>query len=359
MHLDDLALIKELDSQNMLEHINHLPDQLAEAWKLGFSLPLPKMGYFNHVVIAGMGGSAIGGDLVQAYANIYSEIPITVLRDYDLPQWQNTLVICSSHSGNTEETLSVFDQAVERGLPTLAICTGGKLAEKARQADTPLWIFEDDFQPRAAVGYSFGLLLAALTRLGMFEVEHTASEVLAAVQAMKAQQVDLQPEVFAPHNPAKRLAGQFVGRWVTVFGSGFLAPVARRWKTQINEIAKAQAAFEILPEADHNTLQGINFPEANANHSLAFFITSKLNHPRHRIREEYTRKAFMLEAISTDFFRVRGKRVMEDMWSALHMGDYIAFYLSVAYQIDPTPVPMLEQLKIYLNNTGNEKLHED
>ncbi len=88
-----------------------------------------------------------------------------------LPNWSNTLVICSSHSGNTEETLSVFDQAIEAGLPTLAICTGGKLAEKAKQAGAPLWIFEDDFQPRAAVGFSFGLLLAALTRLGLFPAE--------------------------------------------------------------------------------------------------------------------------------------------------------------------------------------------
>jgi len=359
MHLDDLDLIKELDTENMLDHINSLPDQLAAAWKLGLSLPLPAMGKFTHVVIAGMGGSAIGGDLVQAYANLYSHIPVTVLRDYDLPNWQDALVICSSHSGNTEETLSVFDQAVDRGLPTLAICTGGKLAKKARETDTPVWIFEDDFQPRAAVGYSFGLLLALLTRLEMFELPHVASEILGAVQAMKAQQVNLQPEIMAPTNPAKRLAGQFVGRWITVFASGFLTPVARRWKTQLNEIAKAQAAFEFLPEADHNTLQGTQFPEANVNHSLAFFITSKLNHPRNRIREEYTRKTLMLEAITTDFYRVSGRRVLEDMWSALHMGDYIAFYLSIAYQVDPTPVPMLAQLKIYLNNTGSEIINED
>ncbi len=354
MHLDDLDLIKELDSENMIQHIKDLPDQLAGAWKLGLSLPISEFKDIRHVVIAGMGGSAIGGDLVQAYANLYSKMPITVLRDYDLPDWEDLLVICSSHSGNTEETLSIFDQAVEAGHQILAITTGGKLAEKAVVAGVDLWTFNDDFQPRAAVGFSFGLLLAALTKLEMFPIEQAAADILSAVKAMKEQQDSFQPDVLAPNNPAKRLAGQFVNRWVTIFASGFLSPVARRWKTQINELAKAQASFEILPEADHNTLQGAMFPEVNANHSLAFFITSKLNHPRNKIREEYTRKAFMLEAISTDFYRTNGQNVLADMWTALHMGDYISYYLAIAYQVDPTPVPMLAQLKDHLNDTQTE-----
>jgi glucose/mannose-6-phosphate isomerase len=354
MLLDNLDLIKELDSENMLQHINDLPDQLAKAWELGLSLSLPDFAEFNHVVIAGMGGSAIGGDLISAYAQYFSHIPVTVLRDYNLPNWSHALVICSSHSGNTEETLSVFDQATAAGLPTLAICTGGKLAERAKQAGSALWIFEDDFQPRAAVGFSFGLLLAALTRLSMFSQDETSREIENTVQAMKTQMADLQPENPAPTNAAKRLAGQFVNRWVTIFAAGFLAPVARRWKTQINEIAKAQAAFEIIPEANHNTLQGAYFPEVNANHSLTFFITSKHNHPRNQIREEYTRKTFMLEAFATDFFRTYGRTVMEDMWTALHMGDYISYYLAVAYQIDPTPVPMLADLKNHLSNSEIE-----
>ncbi|MBN2043840.1 MAG: bifunctional phosphoglucose/phosphomannose isomerase [Anaerolineales bacterium] len=350
MHLDDLNLIKELDSENMLQHINNLPDQLAGAWEIGLKLPLPDFKEFHHVVIAGMGGSAIGGDLVKAYAQQFSHIPITVLRDYDLPNWSKTLVICSSHSGNTEETLSVFDQAVEAGLPTLPICTGGKLAEKAGETGSALWIFEDDFQPRAAVGFSFGLLLAALTRLGMFPLEETSEQIKNTAAAMKTQMTNLQPEVPAPTNPAKRLAGQFVNRWITIFGAGFLAPVARRWKTQINEIAKAQASFEVIPEANHNTLQGAYFPEVNVNHSLNFFITSKHNHRRNQIREEYTRKTFMLEAFATDFYRTHGKSVMEDMWTALHMGDYISYYLAIIYRVDPTPVPMLADLKTHLSD---------
>ena len=352
MEIFNTDKIKQLDSQSMLEHINTLPDQLAGAWELGNSLPLPEAGDFKHVVIAGMGGSAIGGEMVAAYAQLSSEIPVTVLRDYTLPKWKDLLVICSSHSGNTEETLSIFDQAKEAGFPILAVTTGGKLAPKAESAGAGLWTFEDDFQPRAAVGYSFGLLFAALTRLGMFDADTAGKEIHAAVHTMRSQQDSLLPKVMDPYNPAKRLAGQFINRWVVLFGSGFLAPIARRWKTQINEIAKAQAAFEIIPEADHNTLQGIHFPEAHSDQSLAFFITSKLNHPRNKLREEHTRKIMMLEGIATDFFRAPGKSVMEAMWTALHFGDYLSYYLAAAYGVDPTPVPVLENLKQTLKDAA-------
>ena len=350
MNLDNIAQIKQTDSQDMMQHINDLPDQLANAWQLGNSLPLPEFKTFKHVVIAGMGGSAIGGDLLAAYAKLHSKTPITVLRDYDLPNWDATLVICSSHSGNTEETLAVFEQAVERGSQILAITTGGKLAEKAAAHNVTVWQFEDDFQPRAAVGFSFGLLLAAVTRLGLFgneviAAEGVAGEVKAAVQAMKDLQTEYQLDVPTPQNAAKRLAGQFFQRWIVVYGSGFLAPVARRWKTQINEIAKAQAAFELLPEANHNTLQGIHFPESQMQKSVNCFLLSEFTHPRNKLREKYTREIMMLEGLYTDFYKANGQSVLEDMWTTLHFGDYLSYYLAAAYQVDPTPVPILVQLK--------------
>ena len=352
MDLDRLETIQKFDTENMLQHIHDLPDQLAQAWKLGLGLPLPDFRPFQHVVIAGMGGSAIGGDLLAAYASQSCPVPITVLREYTLPAWKDILVICSSHSGNTEETLSVFDQALAANLPILAITTGGKLAEKAVEAGAGLWIFEDDFQPRAAVGFSFGLLLAALSRLGLFDQDSAGQDIETAVQAMKEQQADLLPEIPAALNPAKRMAGQFVGRWPVLFGSGFLQPVARRWKTQINEIAKAQASFEFLPEADHNTLQGLHFPEDPSGKTLTFFITSKHNHRRNKLREELTRQMFMLEGITTDFYRAPGRGTLDSMWTSLHFGDYLSFYLAIAYGVDPTPVPMLQNLKQQLKDAS-------
>ncbi|MCB2178784.1 bifunctional phosphoglucose/phosphomannose isomerase [bacterium] len=352
MELFDMENIAEIDSQNMIEHINTLPDQLAAAWKMGQSFSLPEMPPFQQIVIAGMGGSAIAGDMIAAYAAQTAKTPVTVLRDYTLPHWENMLVICSSHSGNTEETLSVFEQAQAAGHAILAIATGGKLSQKAKEANIPLWTFEDDFQPRAAVGYSFGLLLAAFAKLGVLDSAKAQADLEATVAALKAQQTEFLPEVPTALNPAKRMAGQFINRWIVLFASGFLSPIARRWKTQINEVAKAQAAFEILPEANHNTLQGIYFPESMFSHSLAYFITSKKNHPRNQLREEETRKIMMLEGIATDFYRAPNLGVMEDMWAALHFGDYLAYYLAIAYQADPTPVPMLETFKQTLKDAG-------
>lgn len=352
MELDDLERMRQLDPQKMIDHINTLPDQLAEAWALGQTLPLPECSNIQHVVVAGMGGSAIGADLLAAYAQYYSAVPITVLRDYRLPAWKDTLVICSSHSGNTEETLEVFQAALVANQPVLAITTGGELAAQAAVTGKTVWTFTHDFQPRAAVGFSFGLLLAALTRLGLLTLESAGNEVETAVKAMKDQQSSLLPEVNVTVNPAKRQAGQLFTRWVTIFASGLLAPVARRWKTQINEVAKAQAAFEILPEADHNTLQGIYFPEDQFPRSLAFFISSRYNHPRHLLREEHTRMAMMLEGIPTDFYMAEGPSMLADIWTALHFGDYVAYYLAAAYGVDPTPVPALQALKGALKAAG-------
>ena len=167
MLLNNYEDFKELDSQNMLGEIDDLPDQLARAWELGQKQDLPKLGAIRQIVIAGMGGSAIGADLLAAYAASACPVPIIIHRDYDLPAFARgpeTLVITSSHSGNTEETLTSFDAALENSCSVVAVTTGGKLAEKALAAKLPLWKFEHAGQPRAAVGFSFGLLLALFVR---------------------------------------------------------------------------------------------------------------------------------------------------------------------------------------------------
>src|SRR5512139_1436583 len=149
----------------MLAEIDSLPGQLGKAWDLGCRHALPEWSDLQQIVICGMGGSAIGADLLAAYALDRCRVPITVHRDYDLPGWavdRRTLVITTSHSGNTEETLSALAAALARGCRSLSITTGGKLAAAAGSVGAPVWLFEHDGQPRAAVGYSFGLLLATL-----------------------------------------------------------------------------------------------------------------------------------------------------------------------------------------------------
>lgn len=346
MNLDDTAYFAKLDSQNLLAQIDCLPGQLQQAYVLGLSLLLPGWLGFRQVLIGGMGGSAIGGDLLAAYASPLCKIPIIVHRDYGLPGWasaEDTLVIVSSHSGNTEETLSVLQSAIEGGCRCLAISTGGELTQIASRAGIPTWTYNHPGPPRAAVGYSFGLMLAVLNRLGL--LPDSTDELNSAVQAMKAQQVALTANVPAVHNPAKRYAGQLMGRWVSVIASGLLAPVARRWKTQINELAKAYAQFDFLPEADHNSLEGIFNPETLFGQSMVLFLRSPSDHPRNRLRSDLTRTTYMLEGLNTDFVDAQGNNPLSHLWTCLHFGDYVAYYLAMAYGADPAPVDTLENFK--------------
>jgi glucose/mannose-6-phosphate isomerase len=353
MNLDDLSRFKALDRQDMLGHINGLPDQLQSAWDLSQEGPLEfanEGSSLRHVLISGMGGSAIGADLVAAAVMDNCPVPIIVHRDYGLPAYARgaeTLVICSSHSGNTEETLDSFEAALQNGCRVLAVCTGGKLSEKAAGAGVPVWQFEHHGQPRAAVGFSFGLLLGALCRLGL--VPDASHEIAGAVSAMKSQQAALVAESPVPENPAKRLAGQLMGRWVTVFGASFMQPVARRWKGQLNEVAKAVANFEFIPEADHNTLAGVLYPaEVIPPHVMSLFLRAPSDHPRNRLRLNMTRKTYLLEGMNVDSYIARGDSPIAHIWTALHFGDYMAYYLAMAYGVDPTPVTALESLKAAL-----------
>lgn len=354
MNLDDLERIENVDTLNMLAEIDGLPDQLMYAYQMGLNQTSEVIKtsevLLRQVVIAGLGGSAIGADLLAAYVADICPVPVTVHRDYGLPacaRGEGTLVICSSHSGNTEETLDSFAVARRSGCRVLAVCTGGELAARAKQDNFPVILFEHTGQPRAAVGYSFGILLAVFVRLGL--IPDQADEIQHAVAAMKESQAHLTPAVETVRNPAKRYAGQLMGRWVTVFGSGRLAPVARRIKGQINEIAKAVANFEFLPEADHNTLAGTLHPvEVIQPHTINLFLRAPSEHPRNRIRTDLTKQTFMLEGANTDFLDARGESPLAHMWTLVLFGDYMIYYLAIAYGVDPTPVEALSNFKTAL-----------
>jgi glucose/mannose-6-phosphate isomerase len=162
---------------------------------------------------------------------------------------------------------------------------------------------------------------------------------------MRKQQANIRAEVPVVTNLAKREAGQLMGRWVMVFGADVLEPVARRWKTQINELAKAWAQFEMLPEADHNALAGLTQPENGLSSAMALFLRAASYHPRNLLRAELTKQAYMLEGLNTDFIDAQGNSTLAQQWTALHLGDYVAYYLAMLYEIDPTPIPALEGLK--------------
>lgn len=346
MILDDVERFKQLDPDDMLGKIDVLPEQLEAAWELGSSLDLPAMDGVRQIVVAGMGGSAIGADLLKAYAAPALSAPMEIWRNYDLPAYAagpETLVVLSSHSGNTEEVLSAYDAAVARGARVLALTRGGSLGERAEEKGFPVWRFEHEGQPRAAVGFSFGLLLAALHRLGF--IPSPEQELADAVEQMRIQRENLRADVPVTSNPAKRLAGQLIERWPVILGAGLLEPVARRWRTQIAELAKAFAQFEALPEADHNMLAGILQPECLFSCTMNVFLVASCEHPRNVIRTDTTRQILMMEGINTDFFKAAGSTRMAQQWTTIHFGDYVSYYLAMSYGVDPTPIPAIAELK--------------
>jgi glucose/mannose-6-phosphate isomerase len=345
MNLDDTDRIRALDPGGMLAKIDGLPAQLERAWQRGRDLPLPAWEGIRQVVLCGMGGSAIGADLLLHYALPTARASLCVWRNYDLPAWARgpeTLVVASSFSGDTEETLSAYRAARSVGARTLAVTTGGELAAAAGQEGV-VWTYQNPGPPRAAVGFSFGLLLALLTRLGL--LPDPAEDVESAVEAMRQQQRAFGAAVPAVNNPAKRMGGQLMDRWPLFFGAGLTAPVARRWRTQMNELAKAGGTFEDVPEADHNTVEGVMQPEGWIRHMMVVCLRAPGDDPRLLRRLDATRHVFMVEGYNTDAIEGVGATRLAQQWTCLHYGDYAAFYLAMAYGIDPTPMPAIENLK--------------
>ena len=346
MTLDDLSLFKKLDPDGMLGEIQGLPDQLDLAWKIADKYPLPKENEFSNVIIAGMGGSAIGADLLASYSSPFCKIPISVLRGYHLPFWASgneILVVCSSHSGNTEETLSVFREAVANQCTVISISKGGQLLKSTNEKNLIGWKFDHNGQPRSAVGFSFGMLLNLFSRLKLIPDQTPILD--STVKIMREYIKEIDADVPVSQNLAKRIAGQAISRYLVILGAEHLEPIARRWKTQINELAKCWAQFEFLPEADHNTLAGLVFPDANLQNTYAVFLDSKNYHSRNQKRMELTFTEFMLAGLCTDKVNTPDNSMLCEIWKMLLLGDFVSYYLAMAYQIDPTPIDALENFK--------------
>lgn len=346
MNLDDPKSFQTAAQARVLAEIEGLPDSLQDGFDSGQAVMLPPAADLKSIVISGSGDSIIAADLLAAYLADLSRVPVHIHRDYGAPAFAagpETVFIASSYSGETQETLEGFEAAAQSGCRVVALCAGGPLAEAAAKAGAPVWELAGQTSARGALGFSFGLLLAACGRLGL--VPEQAGALGEAVQALKTQQAGLRTDSPVSQNLAKRDAGQLMGRLVTIFAAGRLVPVARRWKSQINQLAKSMAQFEPIPEADYNTLQGATMPEAILLHSMALFLRAPSDHRQNRLRSNLTRRALMLEGVNTDYVDAKGDGPLAHMWTLAHLGDYIAFYLAAAYGIDPTPLPSPENPK--------------
>lgn len=355
MHdLDDPRTHELFDRSNMREQIAGLPRQCAESYAAGLGLGLPPAyrGARN-VVVAGMGGSGIGGALIQALLVDDSRAPITVWRDYGLPRHASgpdTLVIAVSNSGNTEETLSAFNAAVSRGCAAVAVCTGGALANRARAAGAPLLTFSWPHAPREAVGWATMPVLAILAQLDV--IPDLGADVEETVRVLATAMERLRPDSHAARNSAKRVAGQFLDRLPVIYGAGIFAPVARRWKTQLNECAKSIAAFDDMPELNHNTVVGYAHPQQVWQKTIVIALRGPADHPRNSLRFDATTLLMLEAGVNQDTVRAQGHSRLAQQWSLLLYGDWVSYYTAIMAGIDPIPVASIDALKAGLAAIG-------
>ena len=335
--------VEAADPGGMLGDVLAQPLQLGDAlWRVE-SAAIPRRDLPGGLVVCGMGGSAIGGDLAAAVIGDRATRPLRTVRGYALESWaaSDALVLCASYSGETEEALACFEAAGVAGAPRVALTTGGRLAEAARAVDVPVVGIPSGMQPRAAVIY---MTLAALECAAICGA---APALRTEIDAAGPQLTELVAE-WGPDSPpdseAKRLAHALRGSIPVVYGAGPTAAAARRWKTQLNENAELAAFFAELPEADHNEICGWERGRATASLS-AVFLDDVDHHPRIRRAVELT--ADEIRASGAEVVRVagRGETPLERLLSLVLLGDLVSVYLAVLEGVDPTPVRAIERFK--------------
>ena len=343
----DPESFKAIDSQNVLGAIDDLSNQLESAWASAQMAAVPDFSDVRQVIICGMGGSSISGELLATLVEDQCPVPVIVNRAYDLPAWvtgSETLVIGLSHSGTTEETLSAVSQGIERGCRTLAVTQGGKLGPLVAEASGTVLSYRYDAPPRASLGWLYGTLLAGVCRGGL--ITDQADSVAEAVALLRKGREVLGADSPPEKNPAKRTAGQLVDRIPIFWGGGLLEPVARRWKTQVNENAKTAACFEAMPELNHNAIVGLEFPEPLMTRiAIVQLVSRAYDHPRVKVRHEASTKIVLQSGIMSDRVTARGESRLAQQMSMIQFGDYLSFYLAMAYEVDPTPIHNIDQLK--------------
>jgi glucose/mannose-6-phosphate isomerase len=333
--------IAAADPSGMLGDVLAQPHQYEDALWRTESAGIGKREFARGLVICGMGGSAIGADLATAAIGLRASAPITTIRGYELPAWvgPDTLVVCASYSGNTEETLHCFESARMAGAPLVAVTTGGKLAAAAREHGVPVIGVPSGMQPRAAVVYMTVAALECAYLSGA--APELRRELDEAAQLLAQLAADWTPEAPDDVEP-KRVATALAGRIPVVYGGPVTTAVARRWRSQLNENSKVAAFYGGLPEAHHNEVVGW----ANTDAPLtAVVLEAPGEHPRMAARFEVTEQIVDAAPIEIQRVRSHGESQVARVMSLVLMGDLVSVYLAGILGVDPTPVEAIEDLK--------------
>ncbi len=349
--LDDTSARSRIDRGGMLGAVGALPAQLRDS--AGRAGTLPRVGGPGFrpraVIVLGMGGSAIGADLVRASFADRLRVPILVHREPGLPGWvdSETLVVASSHSGQTEETLVAYRAALERGAATAVVTTGGMLAQLAGEAGEAIVGFEAPGQPRAAVGYGAGLLLGLFAAAGVLDAE-PVGELEAAADAAAAVLATNGPDVPTDSNRAKRLAVSIADRVPAIVGAEHLAAVAHRWRTQLNENAKIWALSDEFPELDHNSVVGYGGPAWTSERMFVVALRAGAEDPRVGQRRAAALDVARGTGTEVEIVDFDAPTRFGQTFAGVAFGDLVSVYVALLRGLDPTPVEAIARLKVRL-----------
>ncbi len=345
--LDNIEKIQKIDKFGLLGNIEDMPDQISAGWELGSKSTLPSH-YYNikNILLCGMGGSGISSLLAKSLISDSARVPIDVWQDYNLPYYIDTssLVIVTSFSGNTEESISCLKEAIDRQSKIIVISTGGEAGAICKKMKIPFVEFSYGSPPRAAFGYTFSILMQLLKRLNMIEIEDRL--IVQAVKYLKNLATKINIQANSSQNIAKSYAEQMNGSVPIIIGSEHLSVVSYRWSTQINENAKQAAWSDTIPEMNHNRVCGLDFPK-NIKENLKYYILSSKNiNERLILRESILSQLFDRSRLNyeTIYLQPSTNKIIESL-SFIMLGDYISFYLAILNTTDPSRIKNIEYYK--------------
>ncbi len=353
INLNSAPEIESLDKGKILKSIRSLDNQVSQVLDemKNFTLPDSYKDIYN-VVICGMGGSALGGRIIKALTTPQSRIPIEIVTDYKLPYYvgEKTLVILSSYSGNTEETISAFHSAQTKKAKVVGVSSGGKLADLLKSENLPSYIFDPiqnpSGQPRMSLGYSIATNIIILNRGGVIDINENDLSNTVAIISDFIKEFDTKVEV--DKNRAKKLAQNLLSKAVIIFSSEHLYGIAHAFKNQINENAKTFSCLFDLPEANHHLLEGLEFPKSAKSNFHFLFFESK-NYTT-QIQKRYPITEDVVTQCGHEFsvYKTFSQEKLAEIFEILVLGSYVSFYLAILNNIDPSKIPWVDYFKTKL-----------
>ncbi len=324
----------------MMDFIIGLPDQIGIGYNRGKKINIS--GKISHYVVGGMGGSAIGGDLLKSYLFMLSKIPVDVIRGYYLPSYisDESVVVCSSYSGNTEETISLYEYAKKKKAHLIVITSGGKLEEMTKEDNVPCVIIPKGLPPRCAVGYSLFVQVGIAESLGLISSQENIVEKIAQSLKDYANRVNESSETL-PMELAKKLKNKLP----IIYADELIGSVAKRWVTQINENSKQLAHYHLFPEMNHNEIVGWENPEIIIKNGVVINLRHSREHSQVSRRFDIVNGILKEKGIEIVDIRFKADEFLEEMMGLLYIGDFLSYYLALENGVDPTPVDIITRLK--------------